>query len=416
MTSDQLNFFSPFERLPPNHENQLTRALLVVLRLSPAAHATWLRFVAPERQLQYLPVGKFRTQRRVLHQASPDAESADLVSVFLAPEQPLSGAGIVTESDRGQVLDAIIDYGGELLVVVENKIVPAEATQALKLNPKGGPVSIGGKEVVVVIWREVLDALIALRERRLVGGTEDALVDDFLTYVEDHFPELGPFRTLRLCHGNEFRLRRRLRQILAQGTGADATINNYGPHIEATAGDVIGSDAYLLVDSDSGIELALYPADTLSQARNFYANASAVAGLRELSSESGWEAVPRFHFGHFERGYCWTCNTIDLDHYLDIWVDRISSEGMVPREEWLRYWAWLENERIACPHDWPEFERHFVNTNRQMASPRPGISLSRRWPLSEAEELDDRGKFAKQVADALDHALTRLGQPRLSVM
>lgn len=219
MTSDQLNFFSPFERLPPNHENQLTRALLVVLRLSPAAHATWLRFVAPERQLQYLPVGKFRTQRRVLHQASPDAESADLVSVFLAPEQPLSGAGIVTESDRGQVLDAIIDYGGELLVVVENKIVPAEATQALKLNPKGGPVSIGGKEVVVVIWREVLDGLIALRERRLVGGTEDALVDDFLTYVEDHFPELGPFRTLRLCHGNEFRLRRRLRQILAQGTG-----------------------------------------------------------------------------------------------------------------------------------------------------------------------------------------------------
>jgi hypothetical protein len=129
VTSDQLNFFSPFERLPPNHENQLTRALLVLLRLSSTAHATWLRFVAPERQLQYLPVATFATQRRALRQADPDAEIADLISVFLAPEEPLSGGGAVTKSDRGQVLDAIIDYDGELLVVVENKIVPAEAAR-----------------------------------------------------------------------------------------------------------------------------------------------------------------------------------------------------------------------------------------------------------------------------------------------
>lgn len=263
VTTDQLNFFSPFAGLPPNHENQLTRALLVVLRLSPAAHATWLRFVAAERQLQYLPMATFATQRRVLHQAGADADSADVISVFLAPEEPLSGGGIVTESDRGQVLDAIVDYGGELLVVVENKIVPAEATQALELNPTGGPVSIGDKEVVVVIWRDLLDALIALRERRLVGGTEDALIDDFLTYVEDHFGELGPFRTLRLCHGNEFRQRRRLRQILAEGTGADASINVYGPHIVATAGDVIGSDAYLMVGSDGSIELAVKSQDVV---------------------------------------------------------------------------------------------------------------------------------------------------------
>jgi hypothetical protein len=39
---DALNFFEPFERLPPNHENQLTRALLLVLRLSPVAHEAWL--------------------------------------------------------------------------------------------------------------------------------------------------------------------------------------------------------------------------------------------------------------------------------------------------------------------------------------------------------------------------------------
>ena len=39
-------------------------------------------------------------------------------------------------------------------MLVENKIVEAEATQALQLNPKGGLVSIGGDAIVVVKWRD----------------------------------------------------------------------------------------------------------------------------------------------------------------------------------------------------------------------------------------------------------------------
>jgi len=54
MARDPLNFFSPYENLPPKHENQPTRALLVVLRLSPAAHMAWLRLGA----LAVLPEGR----------------------------------------------------------------------------------------------------------------------------------------------------------------------------------------------------------------------------------------------------------------------------------------------------------------------------------------------------------------------
>ena len=43
---DPLNFFEPYESLPPTHENQLTRGFLVVLRLVPIAHAVWLRMVS----------------------------------------------------------------------------------------------------------------------------------------------------------------------------------------------------------------------------------------------------------------------------------------------------------------------------------------------------------------------------------
>jgi len=221
---DALNFFLPFRRLEPNHENQLTRALLVVLRYSPMAHATWLRLVAPQRHLQQLPVAGFRTQTRAVRHAREEDDPADLLSVFLTPEAPLTGSEVViTESDRTQDLDAVIDYGGELLVVIENKVADDDDRQAREINLQGGRIRLTqGQEPVVVLWRDVLEAFIALRERSLVAGAEAMLLDDFLLYTEDHFPDLGPFRTLRLAHGNRFRQTRRLRQLLGEAVGLDA--------------------------------------------------------------------------------------------------------------------------------------------------------------------------------------------------
>jgi hypothetical protein len=80
------------------------------------AHAAWLRLVARDLDLQRLPVASFHTQTRSVRSAGDEDELADLVSVFLTPEAALSGSGVITESDRGQVLDAVIDYGGELLI------------------------------------------------------------------------------------------------------------------------------------------------------------------------------------------------------------------------------------------------------------------------------------------------------------
>ena len=77
---DPLNIFQPFENLPPGHENQLTRALLLVLRLSPIAHGAWLARVAAARWLIDLPEPEYVTQRREIKiEADPD-EPVPLVS------------------------------------------------------------------------------------------------------------------------------------------------------------------------------------------------------------------------------------------------------------------------------------------------------------------------------------------------
>jgi len=406
---DALNFFEPFERLPPNHENQLTRALLLVLRLSPIAHEAWLARAAPGRRLHELPTAAFNTQRRAVREESNAEDQVPVISVFLAPDQPLGEDVIVKESDRLQVLDAVIEYGDDALVmVIENKVAEASDAQARELNITGSGVVIApGQERQVVTWPEVIGDITGIVERGLAGGAERAVLEDFLAYVEDHFTELGPYRTLRLARGNDFRTRRRLRALLGEAAARDARIDKWGPTVELPELMGTASRAYLF-PADGGIELSVYPADTLSQAQAFYARPAAVAALLTLASDPNWKVMPNFHFGHMQAGYGWTTTQAPVERYIALWQERIGETGAVKREEWDDYWAWLIEEQLATADDRAEFDRHFTETNRQTATPRPGLMVVRRWELSQAEALDGQHKLAAEIAAALQSARSAL--------
>ncbi len=408
MERDALNFFEPFERLPPNHENQLTRALLLVLRLSPIAHEAWLTRAAPGRRLHELPVAVFNTQRRAVREESDPDDQVPVISVFLAPNQPLGEDVIVKESDRLQVLDAVIEYGDALVMVIENKVAEASDAQARELNITGAGVVIApGQERQVVTWPEVIGDATGIVERALAAGAERAVLEDFLVYVEDHFAELGPYRTLGLAKGHEFRTRRRLRALLGEAAARDARIDKWGPTVELPELPGTASRAYLF-PVDGGIELSVYPADTLSQARAFYTRPAAVAALLNLASDPAWKVMPNFHFGHMEGGYAWTTTKASVERYVALWQETIGETGAVKREEWDDYWAWLIEAQLATTEDRDEFDRHFTETNRQTATPRPGLMVVRRWELSQAEALDGQHKLAAEIAASLQRARSAL--------
>ena len=414
MDRDPLNFFQPFERLPENHENQLTRALLVVLRLSPMAHECWLGRAAPGRHLHELPVATFATQRRAVTVGRDADEMVPLVSVFLGPSEPLGESVLDVESDRLQVLDAIIDYGGALVVVIENKVAEAADWQARILNLEGSGAQVEpGQERKAVTWPDVIADVMGIVERGLASGAEAAVLSDFLTYVEDHFAGLGPYRTLRLCAGNRFRIARRLRALLSQASGREAQIDKWGPTLELPHLPGTGSRAYLLSTGEPlGVELSLNPADTLSQAREFYGNTDVVEAVRKLDELPGWQVRPNFHFGHMEAGYVWCTGEIDPGSYIELWQDRIDNTTRVRREDWDEYWRSLEQEGIASREDRAEFDRHFAATRRTTATPRPGLAVTRRWEMTDAENLDQNRSFVAEVEEALRVAFTTLAGPQ----
>ena len=184
---DRLNFFEPWER-PANHENQLTRALLVVLRYCPIAHQAWLSLVdaaAPSPlgsnltrlALHALPPPTFDTQRAQILRSEFQPRTNEPIkgiSVLCSADASSEVQGAVLESDRGQVLDGIIRYGDHSVIVLESKLHEfADDRQARNINFHGQPIQFDGP-VRRITWRDVLASFtdLADKERRLVSGAE----------------------------------------------------------------------------------------------------------------------------------------------------------------------------------------------------------------------------------------------------
>ncbi len=411
-THDSLNFFDPNPDIPSNHENQLTRAFLVVLRISPAAHQTWLSLASPGRKLYELSrPWSFDTQRWKMFEEVPDiAEPIEGISVLQAADmQEIEGP--VQTTDRAQVLDGIVRYGDELLIVIETKLDgPVPTGQAQDLNVHGALVRFD-TSVHKVSWRALLAAWSDLVENEIVSGAERTVIADFLDFVDLHFAQLGPLTTLGRCKDHKSRVERRLNGVLSKIAGTP--IKDWIPLPERAALD----RAYLEFDESSQkIQLAVYPADTLTQAKAFYTSTKAPSQVLALCDGNGkWSAQPNFHFGHMARGMVWIKSNTSPGEYVAYWQAKIGDTRQYPRERWEEFWIELEQHDFATADDKAEFDRSFTNTKRTFATPRPGLKCVYQWNLTEAIQLDDKNKFVKAVAEQMNIILGALDEQLLQM-
>jgi hypothetical protein len=182
----------------------------------------------------------------------------------------------------------------------------------------------------------------------------------------------------------------------------------HGNHARADLPDAQAVQFAYLFEEGDGMRLSLYPADTLTQARIFYGDDARVRATLDLAAGGEWEVEPNFHFGYMEKGLTWTSSPLPLRDYTDYWRSRISTINVITRAEWERELGRLIRDRIFDEHDRVQFERDFTETDRNEASPRPGLKVSRRWPHDEAEDSD----FALSLSRSLASALAAFGEHR----
>jgi hypothetical protein len=332
------------------------------------------------------------------------AEAIEGISVLQAADAvPVDGS--IQSTDRGQVLDGIVRYGDELLIVVEVKLDgPVATRQAQYLNVHEAPVRFAGG-VQTVVWRELLAGWSDLVESEVVAGPERTLIVDFLDFVERHFPRLGPFTTLERCKENSFRVSRRLNAVLDEIAGGLTK-----PWLELPGRSTLDR-AYLEFDESSHcIRLAVYPADTLTQAKALYTNLEVVSNLLSLR-DGGWDVEPNFHFGYITRGFAATTTDAPLEDYVAYWCEQIDSMGLIPRENWEEFWRVLVQRQFARSDEELAFDETFTKTQkRESATPRPGLWCYFTWALPQAKRLDNARQLIAVVTEQLNVVLRALGE------
>ena len=115
-----------------------------------------------------------------------DQEVSELVSVFLGPHEDLTDTATPDlASERRARYDGIIQYGSDLLVVIESKLYDTAGNQqALKINTGGLSHANTKARLALVRWQELLDRWWNLTELGVLGPAEAAILSDFFDNAE----------------------------------------------------------------------------------------------------------------------------------------------------------------------------------------------------------------------------------------
>jgi hypothetical protein len=425
---DRLNYFSPYESKKPDHEDQLTRAFLVVLRHVPLAQISFLEMIRTyqiDTQAENIIPNPLRGEEMIsiikTQTTKIPAEDATTAISMLMTDKEWRPTQEVTRSDREARYDGVIKYGS-YVIAMENKprsqnIWPEQLCLALEQDSD----IVVEKKAVVLIWADVISALQSLGSRNFLAPAESTLIQDFLEFVRDNFPRLNPYNRLHLCGRNRAIIDRRLRSILEEiAPGAVSTHQGGYARLEFPENNAVRMVWLWALEEttdqwekgDQAVVLDLFPGDTVNQARVFYQSVDVSQLIAIGGSERKprpWQYWPNLHFSFMSKNYVWADknHTLPMKQYLEYWKDNIASIKQIKREPdgFQSYISQMQEAGLISQQELPELEKHFIQTQRQTMNVCPGIALRYFWPIEEAESLDKEEKFKDQVALRIQEAL-----------
>ena len=308
MPNAHLNFFRPYQ--DETHEDELTRAALVVMRLVPHALAEFLRRIDPGLSIAALPPVAFDTQTTQLH---PELSSClgggeqleerqlKVVSAFLTPEVDEVSID-VKPSGRTWRVDGVLRFGDRLAVVLESKLRDGVAPWQAENIPLGDlePYCDLQPRGAVVRWHDLLESWMRLAERDVLSPAERQIVGDFFDLAGEHFADLLPFNSLARAGDNWTRIQRRLRDLLGDATGAETERDPTFDWWYAYAGWQSFSRIALWANPGDRLRLGLWPAHVKRQAHWLYGGERPVDTLADLDGA---------RLGHARVTWLLTCSS-----------------------------------------------------------------------------------------------------------
>ncbi|UJA20954.1 hypothetical protein HJD18_12525 [Thermoleophilia bacterium SCSIO 60948] len=412
----------------PGHEDQLTRAAMIVMRTVPPACDAFLRRVRAD-PLAQLPGLEVDMQTSHVFAADHRAAAAqgevegplvdELLSVFLSPDEDvdLSSSEIVEREGEGQRLDGVLRFGSRLVIAVESKIFEGRETkQVTHLGLEG--VQPASSRAEGLSWHRLLEDWWNLSETGRLGPAETALITDFFDFGEDHFPDLLPFTSLRRAGDNAKRRQKRITALLRGVVTVDGVRTRGDSGAELLIERSRSTQRIALEALEGYLVLSTWPSELKGQAVTFYTS-DRCERLLELvdSAPDVWRGRPNPHLGFWNaRSPLYLSSSFDagdLSEYIAQWRDDVGRllhgvDGEVMRTA---IWPTLKARGYASDADDKGLTTFIDALGKRKGMVRPGIEVRRYWPWTEAERLDEEGRLSDEIRTAIEEVLTALREP-----
>lgn len=414
---ERLNYFNPYTSKEAQHEDQLTRAYLVLLKHSSVAFSSFLKYCSDklileknEKRLLFLKYNdndwSLDTQK-----SNPEIETEYLLSVLITDEN-IKNKRRISSSKRNARYDGIITLGSKLTMIIENK-PDSNNVWADQLKPTKKHLSKKTniyKNPIILEWKEIIKYLNALQACSTISRCEKIMIDDFLSFVDENFSFLNPYDNFSLCKNNNLLLKRRIENILKSIVRDSKSVKEHrkwGYCIETPFEQIkmIGLIQPSEEENDWYLELQLGFGDSQSQAQSFYDSNLNISKLKKLD---GWDLYPNFHVSFRSTHLVWFYSNINKYKYIEYWIKNIDSIYQRKKNEVKDYLEYLEKNNIIVYDNIKkkEMKDKYFATAMQTLNICPGFSMNFPMSSKEAIEKDKTGKLEKLISEKIKEGLS----------
>jgi hypothetical protein len=429
---DPLNFFEPYESLPPTHENQLTRAFLVTLRLVPIAHAAWLRMVSDAREgAKSLPPLE-RCRRR------PSRPRPGRSARHRRP-RPVWMRRASTERYRsykqGGCRPTRRRRGSRSAAPCSTEWCATGTTSSSSSSPSWTAASMSGRLARLRSARPPGDwtpigqgcggatssrpgatCSCGISCREASARCSRTSCGSFSATSRDCSPSPSSARVVAADTWSDFAAKRSSMSWVLSRLSFERLVHRQ-PHRQVQAcfwrapirssspgwsqtmpRPRCRSNCFLATPSSKPRPST----PTQTESANCSPSATRVGQSPRTSTSVTWR-----------RGFVWTTGDIGVEKYVRYWLEHIGTAGQVRRKDCGEFFDRLITLHIASEADRENFDRNFPQTKRRSATPRPGLAVERSWPFESAAELDRAHRFGYVVHDSINMVLRALGEPAL---
>lgn len=158
------------------------------------------------------------------------------------------------------------------------------------------------------------------------------------------------------------------------------------------------------------LRITLAPADTVTQAREFFCKVDKEDFL-SLEESSAWTVRPNLHFSFARTLLIWAETTWKTRKYFDYFSDGYRSlYGQKCRDKLSTLAEQWMDKGLIDKQARDEIKAEFNNTKRKTLNVVPGFSVSLEWDLDTVIQWEKSGELETQIANALATLLETWGE------